>query len=67
MAKARTQNTEARSTASDRPRTAELRPAAVDGAAVARRAYNLYLARGCEDGHDIDDWLQAERELRGDT
>lgn len=32
---------------------------------VARRAYELYLARGCEHGHDFDDWLQAERELRG--
>jgi hypothetical protein len=32
---------------------------------VARRAYDLFLARGCEHGHDRDDWLQAERELRG--
>jgi hypothetical protein len=31
---------------------------------IARRAYELYLARGCEDGHDVDDWLQAERELQ---
>jgi Protein of unknown function (DUF2934) len=31
---------------------------------IARRAYDLYLARGCEDGHAVDDWLQAERELR---
>jgi len=22
------------------------------------------LDRGCEDGHDVDDWLNAERELR---
>ena len=33
---------------------------------VARRAYDLYLARGCAHGHDIDDWLQAERELHID-
>ena len=32
--------------------------------AVACRAYELYVARGCADGHDFDDWLQAERELR---
>src|SRR5690349_12908244 len=32
---------------------------------VARRAYDLYLARGSEAGHDVEDWLQAERELRG--
>jgi hypothetical protein len=30
---------------------------------VACRAYALYLARGCAHGHDVDDWLQAEREL----
>jgi DUF2934 family protein len=31
---------------------------------IARRAYDLYLARGCEPGHTLDDWLQAEHELR---
>jgi len=31
--------------------------------AIARRAYELFLARGGEHGHDLDDWLQAEREL----
>jgi hypothetical protein len=31
---------------------------------IACRAYRLYLARGGEHGHDVDDWLQAERELR---
>ena len=31
---------------------------------VERRAYELYLERGGEHGHDLDDWLQAERELR---
>jgi len=31
---------------------------------IARRAYELYLARG--DGHyDAEDWSRAERELRG--
>ena len=30
---------------------------------IARRAYDLYLARDCEHGHDVDDWLQAERDL----
>lgn len=34
-----------------------------DRDAVARRAYDLYLARGREEGHDVEDWLQAEREL----
>ena len=40
-------------------------PAMVGGSDIARRAYGLYLACGCEPGHDVDDWLQAERELRG--
>jgi DUF2934 family protein len=31
---------------------------------VARRAYELYEARGSEPGRDVDDWLQAERELQ---
>ena len=30
---------------------------------VRRRAYALYEQRGREDGHDLDDWLQAEVEL----
>jgi Protein of unknown function (DUF2934) len=30
---------------------------------IARRAYELYEARGREDGHDQEDWLQAERDL----
>jgi hypothetical protein len=36
----------------------------VSAADVARRAYQLYERRGGEHGHDVDDWLQAERELR---
>ena len=31
--------------------------------ATAKRAYELYLARGGEHGHDAEDWLQAEAEL----
>ncbi|HWK08888.1 MAG TPA: DUF2934 domain-containing protein [Vicinamibacterales bacterium] len=30
---------------------------------VAARAYELYLERGATDGHDTEDWLQAESEL----
>ena len=32
--------------------------------AIARRAHELYIRRGATDGHDIDDWLEAERQLR---
>jgi hypothetical protein len=31
---------------------------------VARRAHELYEARGRGEGRDVDDWLQAEDELR---
>jgi hypothetical protein len=30
---------------------------------VARRAYGIYVARGCQPGRETDDWLQAEYEL----
>jgi two-component system, cell cycle response regulator DivK len=30
---------------------------------ITRCAYDLYLTHGCEHGHDVDDWLQAERDL----
>ena len=33
-------------------------------ALIARRAYELFLQRGGGHGHDWDDWLAAERELR---
>jgi hypothetical protein len=36
---------------------------------IARRAHELYMARGSNsnNGHDIDDWLQAEREIDAET
>lgn len=30
---------------------------------VAQRAYALFLARGAQHGRDVDDWLEAERQL----
>lgn len=30
---------------------------------IARRAYQLFADHGSSDGHDLDDWLRAEREL----
>jgi hypothetical protein len=37
-------------------------PAAYDDA-VASRAHELFQARGGLHGHDLDDWLEAERQL----
>ena len=31
---------------------------------VRRRAYELYVARGGAGGSEMDDWLEAERQLR---
>lgn len=33
---------------------------------IARRAYEFYLERGPQEGHDVDDWLRAENELLAD-
>jgi len=30
---------------------------------IRRRAYELYEERGRGDGHDLEDWLQAESEV----
>jgi rhamnose utilization protein RhaD (predicted bifunctional aldolase and dehydrogenase) len=34
---------------------------------VARRAYELFLARGQAEGHDVEDWLEAERQLEAES
>ncbi len=48
---------------SERGRTvSDLRP--LEGE-IRQRAYELYEARGREDGHELDDWLQAEAEILG--
>jgi H+-transporting ATPase len=33
---------------------------------IAKRAYELYERRGCQDGIAVQDWNQAEREIRKD-
>ena len=32
---------------------------------IARRAYEIYVARGKVEGREMEDWIQAERELSG--
>jgi len=34
-------------------------------ARIAQRAYELYVKRGQREGHDLEDWLEAERQIRG--
>jgi Protein of unknown function (DUF2934) len=31
---------------------------------VANRAFEIYVSRGGEHGHDVGDWFEAERQLR---
>ena len=40
---------------------------AIPHEAIAVRAYELFCGRGCEDGHELEDWFQAEAELREDA
>jgi hypothetical protein len=44
---------------------AELREELKDG--IARRAYEIYVQRGGENGQDVEDWLQAEKEISAKT
>jgi hypothetical protein len=37
------------------------------GDKIRRRAYEIYLERGSEPGRELEDWLQAERELTTDA
>ena len=36
-----------------------------DEGTTRKRAYELYVDRGMEDGHDLEDWFRAEEELSG--
>ena len=38
-------------------------PQAASEQEIRGRAYEIYLERGAEPGHELEDWLQAEREL----
>jgi hypothetical protein len=33
---------------------------------IARKAFDIYVARGGEHGHDLEDWLNAESQLLAD-
>ena len=61
---ARTTNTSAQAT-SAQPETHRMGEQRLDPEQVARLAYQRFEARGREDGHDLDDWLEAEQELQG--
>jgi hypothetical protein len=65
MATTTTRTAKTLSTAAEHsPKALTNGPAIVTEHDIARRAYELYLARDREPGHDLEDWLAAERELR---
>jgi hypothetical protein len=55
------------STDSAQPGTAveerERLPQSTRGQEIRNRAYEIYLQRGAQPGYEMEDWLQAEREL----
>ena len=44
--------------------TVSTRATQTDADAVAAKAYELFVARGCTDGHALDDWIEAEKQLQ---
>jgi hypothetical protein len=48
---------------SARPAAAAPAPALPTHEEIARRAHEIFLARGGAPGRDMDDWLKAEQEL----
>ena len=42
----------------------EPEPSASKHNAISHRAFNLYVQHGAEPGHDLDNWLQAEKEFQ---
>jgi hypothetical protein len=44
------------------PTTAASDPQGVEHQ-IRQRAYELYVERGSEDGHELENWLRAEQEI----
>ena len=63
MAQGRRQRTNA-DTSSER---ADDRPTSRDEEGIRQRAYERFCERGFEHGRDLEDWLEAERELGEDS
>jgi len=50
--------------AGGRGRNASRRSSSLSQEEIARRAYEIFQRRGGSPGHETEDWLQAEKELR---
>ena len=42
------------------------KPVPIPHEKVAMRAYQKWVQRGCTHGHDMQDWVEAEKELRSE-
>ena len=68
MAKSAKRKTDdAVTTAADRPSKLPNRSAQMGDSDIALRAYDLYEQRGCEHGHDVDDWAGRARTASSTT
>jgi hypothetical protein len=68
MARARAKNAQSSGSDFDDAETfTQRQPSSLTESQIAHRAYELYLGHEGEHGRDVDDWLQAERELREKT
>ncbi len=56
----------AQRTTSQSPSTRETPSVQISHEAIAKRAYEKFLARGGKHGNDLKDWLEAERELKAE-
>ncbi len=46
------------------PTTAHVSPTRISTEEIARLAHQYWLERGCQHGHDAEDWFRAEQALR---
>jgi hypothetical protein len=58
-------NDSTEATEAQNPAASDDRETRIDDDAVARSAYRRFEERGREHGRDMEDWLEAEREVRG--
>jgi hypothetical protein len=59
------QTTAAKSVKATAPSAAEMTRPSYES--IATRSFELYLARGAQPGHEVEDWLAAEAELTAKT
>jgi hypothetical protein len=49
------------------PESPSVRPSPPTQEQIAALAHAIWIDRGCPEGSDVDNWLEAERQLRGEV